>query len=58
MLATTLAVDFVVGAIDQCHVDMFEIFDRRVVNGRRGIGGARRERGEQETSRDAGATAS
>jgi hypothetical protein len=48
-------VDFMLGAIDQRHVDMFEVFDRRVVNGRRGIGNARRERGEQETSRDAGA---
>ena len=34
---------------------MFEVFDRRVVNGSRGIGGAGRERGEQEPSRDAGA---
>ena len=33
-------VDFVLGAIDQCNVDMFEVFDRRVVNCRRGIGGA------------------
>jgi hypothetical protein len=48
-------VDFILGAIDQGHVDVFQVFRRRVVNGRRRIGAARRERGEQETSRNAGA---
>jgi hypothetical protein len=41
-------IDFVLGAIDQCHVDVFKVFDRRVVNGRRGLGFACRERGEKE----------
>jgi hypothetical protein len=35
-------VDFVLGAINQCNVDMFEVFCRRVVNDRRWIGAARR----------------
>ena len=33
------------GAIDKCHVDVFEVFGRRVVNYWRGIGLARCERG-------------
>ena len=32
------------GAIDQCNFDMFEVFDRRVANDRRGISAA----GEKE----------
>lgn len=35
-------------AVDKPNVDMFEVFRRRVVNYGRGIGAARRERGEQE----------
>ena len=41
-------VDFMFGAVDKPNVDMFEVFRRRVVNYGRGIGAARRERGEQE----------
>jgi hypothetical protein len=48
----------VLGAIDKRNVDMFKAFRRRVVNDRCGIGFARRERGEQEASRDSGAQAS
>ena len=36
------------GAIDQRDVDMLEVLPRRVVNDRRGVTGARRQRGEQE----------
>ena len=41
--------------IDQGNVDVFQVFRGRVVKGRRRIGGAWRERCEQETSRNAGA---
>ena len=51
-------VDFVLGAIDKCNVDVFEVFRRRIVNDRRGLGVARRERGEQDASRDARTTVS
>jgi hypothetical protein len=51
-------VDFVLGAIDKRNVDVFQVFRWRIVNGKRRIGTARRERGEQEASRDAGAMAS
>jgi hypothetical protein len=51
-------VDFVLGAIDKRNVDVFQVFRRRLVNDRRGIGAARRERGEKEASRDARASAS
>jgi hypothetical protein len=37
-------VDFVLGAIDKRHVDVFKIFARRIVNDRRGLGTAGRER--------------
>jgi hypothetical protein len=40
-------VDFVLGAIDQRHVDMFKVLCRGIVNDRRGISLARRECGEQ-----------
>jgi hypothetical protein len=36
------------GAIDKRNVDVFQVFRRRVMNDRRGIGAARRERGEKE----------
>jgi hypothetical protein len=36
------------GAVDQFNVDMFEVLCRRVVNDWRGIGAARRARGEEE----------
>ena len=45
-------VDFYPGAIDKSNVNVFKILSRRVMYGRRGIGMARRECGEQETSRD------
>ena len=48
-------IDFMLGAIDQGNVDVFKVLCRRVMNGRRRIGGAWRERCEQEASRDAGA---
>jgi hypothetical protein len=48
-------VDFMLGEIDKRHVDVFKILARRIVNDRRGISATRRERGEQEASRDAGA---
>jgi hypothetical protein len=48
-------VDFMLGAIDQGNADVFQVFRGRVVKGRRRIGGAWRERCEQETSRNAGA---
>jgi hypothetical protein len=38
-------VDFVLGAIDKRHVDVFKIFARCIVNDRRWLGAARRERG-------------
>jgi hypothetical protein len=41
-------VDFTLGAIDNCHVDVFKVFGRRVVNDRRGIGAAWREWAEEE----------
>jgi hypothetical protein len=44
---------FTLGAIDKRHVDVFEVFSGRVVNGRRGLGTARRERGEEKACRDA-----
>jgi hypothetical protein len=55
--ADASAIDFMLGAINQFNVDVFKVFRRCVVNDWRGIGAARRERGEQETSRDAGAPA-
>jgi hypothetical protein len=36
------------GAVDQGNVNAFKILARRVMNDRRGIGAARRERGEKE----------
>jgi hypothetical protein len=46
-------VDFTLGAIDKRHVDVFQVFRWRIVNDRRGIGAARRERGEEKACRDA-----
>jgi len=31
-------VDFMLGAVDQANVDIFEVFCRRIMNNRRGIG--------------------
>jgi hypothetical protein len=36
------------GTINQVNVDVFKVFRRRVVNDRRWLGLARRERGEKE----------
>jgi hypothetical protein len=41
-------VDFVSGAIDKRHVDVFKILARRIVNGRRGIGAAWCQGSEEE----------
>jgi hypothetical protein len=41
-------VDFMLGAIDKRNIDVFQIFRGRIMNGRRGLGGARRESGEKE----------
>jgi hypothetical protein len=51
-------VDLMPCAVDQGNVGVFKILARRIMNDRRGIGAARRERGEQETSRDTLAQAS
>jgi hypothetical protein len=51
-------VDFVLGRVDQGNIDVFKILARRIVNDRRGIGFAWRERGEQKISRDARARVS
>lgn len=48
-------VDFLACSIDQAHVDLFEIFGRRVVNDKRGIGETRRQRGEEEECSQGGA---
>jgi hypothetical protein len=39
---------FTLGAVDKRHVDVFEVLARRIVNDRRWLGAARRERGEKE----------
>jgi hypothetical protein len=39
------------GAIDKCHVDLFKVLCRRIVNDRRGIGEALPRKGE--TGREA-----
>jgi hypothetical protein len=41
-------VDFTLGAIDHGNVDVFKVFRWRVMNDRRGIGAAWRERGEKK----------
>jgi hypothetical protein len=43
-------VDFMLGSIDQGNVDVFQVFRRRVVNGRRRIGARRRKCSEQDGS--------
>jgi len=43
-----IRVDFMLGAIDKRNVDVFKGFRGRIVNDRRGIGAARRDRGEKE----------
>jgi hypothetical protein len=48
-------IDFMLGAIDQGNINVFQVFRRGVMNDRCGIGGAWRERCEHETSRNAGA---
>ena len=51
-------VDFMLGAIDQGNIDVFQVFRRRVVNDWRGIGAARRrEQREENADRDAWACA-
>jgi hypothetical protein len=46
------------GAIDQRNVDVFEVFRGRIMNDRRGIGAARRERGKPRCGRGPGGVAS
>ena len=48
-------VDFMLGAIDQGDVDVFEVFGRRVMNDRRWIGGAWCQRGEEGDCNQGGA---
>ena len=46
------------GAIDKSNIDVFKVFDRRVMNDRRGIGATRRrEQREEKADRDARACA-